>query len=108
MDKDGSGTMTVDEFSDALLRLGLGLTAVQVGEVLQAVDADGNGTVEYDEFIALLGHVLEQTMIASSWMWQRQPCWLEKWKSVTGRANQFPAVGALMKQVCHPCICLDP
>ena len=83
MDKDGSGTMSIDEFRDALTRMGMGLTAVQVGEVLAAVDADGNGTVEvrlatccffnrstsvnlslipqlaalvqYDEFIGLLG-----------------------------------------------------
>ena len=47
--------MSIDEFRDALARMGLGLTSDQVGEVLQAVDADGNGTVEYDEFIGLLG-----------------------------------------------------
>jgi adenylate kinase family enzyme/Ca2+-binding EF-hand superfamily protein len=60
MDKDGSGTMTADEFSDALSRMGLGLTALQVAEVLAAVDADGNGTVEYAEFVSLLGVEFER------------------------------------------------
>ena len=60
MDVDGSGTMTAEEFSDALTRMGLGLTAVQVGEVLATVDADGSGTIEYDEFVALLGAEFER------------------------------------------------
>eukprot|EP01045_Picozoa_sp_COSAG04_P015641 COSAG04_NODE_1250_length_7576_cov_5.772101_2_plen_658_part_00 len=49
-------TTAVDhaEFRAALGRMDLGLTDAQLTEVLAAVDTDGNGTIEYGEFVARL------------------------------------------------------
>ncbi|KQK10184.2 calcium-dependent protein kinase 2 [Brachypodium distachyon] len=58
MDSDNSGTITVDE-----LRKGLGgkqgtkLTEAEVEQLMEAADADGNGTIDYEEFITATMHM---------------------------------------------------
>jgi hypothetical protein len=54
LDRDGNGYLSRDEFAEGLKRMDVGLTDAQLTEVLDAVDTDGNGTVEYEEFLALL------------------------------------------------------
>lgn len=54
MDRDGNGFLSREEFAEGLNRLDFGLTDAQLAEVLNAVDTDRNGTVEYDEFLARL------------------------------------------------------
>eukprot|EP01046_Picozoa_sp_COSAG06_P024576 COSAG06_NODE_2011_length_7849_cov_3.030581_1_plen_849_part_00 len=54
MDRDGNGFLSRDEFAMALKRMDFGLTDAQQTEVLDAVDTDGSGTVEYGEFLAQL------------------------------------------------------
>lgn len=55
MDVDGGGTIDSAEFGTALKRLGFNLTPVQTKQVLDVVDADANGVVDYREFVELLG-----------------------------------------------------
>ena len=54
IDRDGSDGLDAPELRDALRRMDIGLTAAQVEEVLTAVDADGNETIELGEFVARL------------------------------------------------------
>ena len=54
IDKDGSESLDYREFKEALRRMDIGLTQQQVREVIAAVDADANGTVELGEFVAQL------------------------------------------------------
>jgi hypothetical protein len=48
-DRDDSGTLTPDELTDALKRLGLGLSDQQIADVGAALDANGDGQIDYSE-----------------------------------------------------------
>ena len=54
MDRDNSGTLDPGEFADAMRRLGLGLTAQQVGGLARALDRDGDGAIDYEELLDYL------------------------------------------------------
>jgi len=54
-DKDGDGTITVDEIHTVFKDLGFKkYSKSDVKKMVEAVDADGNGTIDLDEFITLL------------------------------------------------------
>lgn len=55
MDEDGSGQLDEDELFDAFSRLGLSLQRPQVRQIISFCDADGSGTVDFREFMLLLG-----------------------------------------------------
>lgn len=54
MDKDGGGTIDTFEFRDGVSRLGLGLSEPQIQEMIECFDEDGNGEIEYEEFMSLV------------------------------------------------------
>ncbi|KAK7385962.1 hypothetical protein VNO78_31969 [Psophocarpus tetragonolobus] len=51
MDTDSSGTITCKELRTGLQRLGSKLTEAEVRQLMDAADVDGNGTIDYIEFI---------------------------------------------------------
>eukprot|EP00484_Ammonia_sp_Unknown_P025389 CAMPEP_0197023564 /NCGR_PEP_ID=MMETSP1384-20130603/4235_1 /TAXON_ID=29189 /ORGANISM="Ammonia sp." /LENGTH=188 /DNA_ID=CAMNT_0042451791 /DNA_START=18 /DNA_END=584 /DNA_ORIENTATION=+ len=54
-DKDGDGVITVDEIHEVFQSLGFKqYDKKDVQKMVTAVDVDGNGTIDLDEFIALL------------------------------------------------------
>ncbi|XP_022886489.1 calcium-dependent protein kinase 21-like [Olea europaea var. sylvestris] len=56
MDTDKSGTITYDELKSGLTRLGSKLSEVEVKQLMEAADVDGNGTIDYIEFITATMH----------------------------------------------------
>ncbi|XP_010430219.2 PREDICTED: calcium-dependent protein kinase 19 [Camelina sativa] len=52
MDTDKSGTITYDELKSGLEKLGSRLTETEVKQLLEDADVDGNGTIDYIEFIS--------------------------------------------------------
>ncbi|KAG8386125.1 hypothetical protein BUALT_Bualt03G0116500 [Buddleja alternifolia] len=56
MDTDNSGTITYEELKDGLARLGSKLTEPEVRQLMDAADVDGNGTIDYIEFITATMH----------------------------------------------------
>ncbi|KAL1196367.1 Calcium-dependent protein kinase 22 [Cardamine amara subsp. amara] len=52
MDTDKSGSITYQELKIGLNRLGSKLTETEVKQLIEAADVDGNGTIDYIEFIA--------------------------------------------------------
>ncbi|KAM7277660.1 hypothetical protein ACFE04_004794 [Oxalis oulophora] len=56
MDTDKSGTITYDELKAGLTRLGSKLTEAEVRQLMDAADVDGNGTIDYIEFISATMH----------------------------------------------------
>lgn len=55
MDKDGDGTLDEAELKQAMERLGVGLTDLQLSKLMRAVDTDGEGTIDYNEFVERVG-----------------------------------------------------
>lgn len=60
MDKDGSSSISVEEFRQAISRLGLGLSEQQTAAVVSTIDADGNGEIVYEEFVERLWRHVER------------------------------------------------
>ncbi|XP_076922947.1 calcium-dependent protein kinase 19-like isoform X2 [Bidens hawaiensis] len=56
MDTDNSGTITYEELKTGLARLGSKLTEVEVKQLMEAADVDGNGSIDYIEFITATMH----------------------------------------------------
>uniref|UniRef100_A0A7S2QUP0 Calcium-dependent protein kinase n=1 Tax=Chlamydomonas chlamydogama TaxID=225041 RepID=A0A7S2QUP0_9CHLO len=52
MDKDKSGSITVEEFAQALRRKGNSLPEQEVQRLIAEADMDGSGTIDYEEFLA--------------------------------------------------------
>ncbi|KAL5225047.1 hypothetical protein ABZP36_011686 [Zizania latifolia] len=53
-DKDGDGCITLAELDTVIRSLGQTPTAEELEEMIRDVDADGNGTIEFGEFLALM------------------------------------------------------
>ncbi|EXB53814.1 Calcium-dependent protein kinase 15 [Morus notabilis] len=56
MDTDKSGTITYEELKSGLARIGSRLTEAEVKQLMEAADVDGNGTIDYIEFISATMH----------------------------------------------------
>ncbi|XP_061369662.1 calcium-dependent protein kinase 2-like isoform X2 [Gastrolobium bilobum] len=56
MDTDKSGTITYEELKAGLQRLGSKLTEAEVKQLMEAADVDGNGSIDYIEFITATMH----------------------------------------------------
>ncbi|QCD78312.1 calcium-dependent protein kinase [Vigna unguiculata] len=56
MDTDKSGTITYEELKAGLQRLGSKLTEAEVKQLMDAADVDGNGSIDYIEFITATMH----------------------------------------------------
>uniref|UniRef100_A0A0E0MPD5 EF-hand domain-containing protein n=1 Tax=Oryza punctata TaxID=4537 RepID=A0A0E0MPD5_ORYPU len=53
-DKDGDGCITLEELDTVVRSLGQTPTREELAEMIRDVDADGNGTIEFAEFLALM------------------------------------------------------
>ncbi|XP_051133636.1 calcium-dependent protein kinase-like [Andrographis paniculata] len=56
MDTDNSGTITYEELKSGLARLGSKLSEAEVKQLMEAADVDGNGAIDYIEFITATMH----------------------------------------------------
>ncbi|CAN1789781.1 Calcium-dependent protein kinase 9 [Linum perenne] len=56
IDTDNSGTITYEELNSGLARLGSKLSETEVKQLMEAADVDGNGTIDYIEFITATMH----------------------------------------------------
>ena len=54
MDKDGTGTIDITEFRDAMIRWGTGLTENEITIFGKRFDYDGDGEVDYNEFLRFI------------------------------------------------------
>jgi calmodulin len=55
-DRNGDGFITEEELRQALLNLGERLTGEQIRDMLSAADKDGNGLIDYSEFVAMMNN----------------------------------------------------
>ncbi|GMH24351.1 hypothetical protein Nepgr_026194 [Nepenthes gracilis] len=56
IDTDNNGTITYEELKEGLARLGSKLTGAEVKQLMEAADVDGDGSIDYIEFITATMH----------------------------------------------------
>ncbi|KAK7344066.1 hypothetical protein VNO77_13308 [Canavalia gladiata] len=60
-DKDGDGCITVEELATVIRSLDQNPTEEELQDMISEVDADGNGTIEFDEFLSLMAKKVKDT-----------------------------------------------
>ena len=53
-DKDGDGTITIDELATVMKSLGQKPTLQELEDMIKEVDNDGNGEIDFQEFLDLM------------------------------------------------------
>jgi len=53
-DEDGSGTITIDELRKVMRKLGEKVTEDQLKEMIKAADTNGDGLIDYSEFVKMM------------------------------------------------------
>lgn len=53
-DKNGDGTISTLELGEAMRALDRNLTEVQLKRIIKEVDVNGNGKIDFDEFLAMM------------------------------------------------------
>jgi len=57
INKDNSGTITLDKLKNGLAKHGTKLSDGEIQQLMEAADADGNGLIDYDEFVTATVHM---------------------------------------------------
>jgi len=60
-DKDGSGSITSEEFYDQMRRCGAPISEAEVAEIMRAVDTNGDGEIDLKELAFMLKEVVSDT-----------------------------------------------
>merc|ERR1712017_32397 len=60
-DKDGDGTVTTKELGTVMRSLGQNPTEAELQDMINEVDADGNGTWDFPEFLSLMARKMKDT-----------------------------------------------
>jgi len=58
-DKDGDGTITTVELGTVMRSLGQNPTDAELRDMINEVDIDGNGTIDFNEFLAMMEKKLQ-------------------------------------------------
>ncbi|XP_047336213.1 calmodulin-like protein 8 [Impatiens glandulifera] len=60
-DKDGDGCITVEELATVIRSLDQNPTEEELRDIISEVDADGNGTIEFSEFLTLMANKVKDS-----------------------------------------------
>merc|ERR1712178_647977 len=60
-DKEGDGTITTKELGTVMRSLGQNPTEAELQDMINEVDADGNGTIDFPEFLSLMARKMNDT-----------------------------------------------
>ncbi|XP_010279286.1 PREDICTED: calmodulin-like protein 11 [Nelumbo nucifera] len=60
-DKDGDGCITIEELATVIRSLDQNPTEEELQDMISEVDADGNGTIEFGEFLTLMARKMKET-----------------------------------------------
>ena len=57
-DKDGGGTISAPELRQCLRSIGQNFTENEVKKMINEIDQDGNGEIDFDEFLLLMAQTM--------------------------------------------------
>ncbi|PSR92769.1 Calmodulin-like protein [Actinidia chinensis var. chinensis] len=60
-DKDGDGCITVEELATVIRSLDQNPTEEELQDMINEIDADGNGTIEFTEFLNFMANRMKET-----------------------------------------------
>ncbi|KAL4297171.1 hypothetical protein GQ457_12G003840 [Hibiscus cannabinus] len=60
-DKDGDGRITVEELATVIRSLDQNPSEEELQDMIREVDADGNGSIEFSEFLSLMAKKMQET-----------------------------------------------
>ena len=60
-DKDGDGTISTQELGTVMNSLGQKPTAAELEVMIKEIDTDGNGEIDFDEFLAMMAKKLQES-----------------------------------------------
>ncbi|EGG02964.1 uncharacterized protein MELLADRAFT_65992 [Melampsora larici-populina 98AG31] len=60
-DKDGDETITAKELGTIMRSLGQNPTEAELGDMIKEVDADGNGAIDFPEFLTMMSRKMKNT-----------------------------------------------
>ncbi|KAK9146558.1 hypothetical protein Sjap_006461 [Stephania japonica] len=60
-DKDGDGCITIEELATVIRSLDQNPTEQELHDMISEVDIDGNGTIEFGEFLNLMAKKMKET-----------------------------------------------
>ncbi|KAL2486882.1 Calmodulin-like protein 8 [Abeliophyllum distichum] len=60
-DKDGDGCITIEELATVIRSLDQNPTEEELHDMIKEVDSDGNGTIEFAEFLNLMAKKMKET-----------------------------------------------
>ena len=69
--QDGDGTITTKELGTVMRSLGQNPTEAELQDMINEVDADGNGTIDFPEFLSLMARKMKGAQV---WL-SRQNRW---------------------------------
>ena len=61
LDKDGDGAVTTEELGAVMRSLGQNPTEAELQDMINEVDADGNGTIDFPELLSLMARKMKDT-----------------------------------------------
>ena len=65
VDRDGSGTITKEELGELMDTLGIDASAEEVDMMISEIDTDSNGSIDFDEFVAVMSRRVDATYSSS-------------------------------------------
>lgn len=63
IDRNGDGAITTDDLAAVMRAIGQSSTANELTDMIREVDADGNDTIDFTEFLALMSRQMRQSDI---------------------------------------------
>lgn len=84
----GIGTITTKELGTVMRSLGQNPTEAELQDMINEVDADGNGTIDFPEFLNLMAKKMKVGVVLGTVL--ANPNCTGRGKKAPGRTNKYP------------------